>query len=200
MATDPKLLCSREEKTDREIANQRDVVDYLYDFVTKGRSRITESDVSEIHRLTIDGIYPCAGNFRDALTEVEITGTSHRPSHASQVRLDIRDMLDWLYGEGALKAPLKRAAYLMWKTNAIHPFNGGNGRVARSLAYLLILLEVAPVFAGESLPTKLKKRKGEYVDALQAADKDDLCPLETLILQCVQEQVTELCVRPGVRF
>jgi Fic family protein len=197
MAEDQKLMCSREEKADKEIANQRDVVDYLYDFVRKGRTRITESVVSEIHRLTIDGIYPCAGNFRDARTEVEITGTSHKPAHASQVRSDVRDMLDWVdAGEGALQTPLRRAAYLLWKTNAIHPFNGGNGRVARALAYLLILLEVAPVFAGESLPTKLKKRKGEYVDALKAADKGDLWPLKSLILQCVQEQVTELLRTP----
>ena len=75
-------------------------MEYLAAFVKQGRSRITESDVSEIHRLTIENIYPCAGDYRTALTLVEITGTDHKPSHPSQVRSDVRDMLDWLGGAG----------------------------------------------------------------------------------------------------
>lgn len=88
---DDKLLCPVEKKADLEIANQKLVVEYLADFVNKGRTRITEGDVLEIHRLTIERIYPCAGTFRDARTEVTITGTDHRPVHPSQVRLEIND-------------------------------------------------------------------------------------------------------------
>ena len=72
-------------------------------------------------------------------------------------------MLDWLYNDGRNYSPVYRAAYVMWKINAIHPFNGGNGRVARAVAYLVVVSEIAPVFAGESLPTKLKARKAERV-------------------------------------
>jgi len=197
MGTDVKLLCAPDDKARREIANQANVVDFLAEFARSGRTRIGESVVSEIHRLTTEGIYPCAGDYRDARTRVTITGTTHRPSHSSQVRSDVQDMLDWLYGEGRQQSPLRRAAFLLWKTNAIHPFNGGNDRVARALAYLVVLLEVAPVFAGESLPTKLKKRKSEYLDALQAADNGDLAPLETLVLACFQGQITELMVGPA---
>jgi Fic family protein len=84
----------------------------------------------------------------------------------------------------------------MWRINAIHPFNGGNWRVARALAYLVIVSEVAPVFAGESLPSKLRARKPEYLDGLQAADKGDLTQLEQLVLQCFQSQLAEMANRP----
>lgn len=192
MASSSKLLCSFEEKQTLEIENQAHVVEYLADFLAKSRSRITESDVSEIHRLTIQKIYPCAGNYRDVLTRVEITGTEHRPAHASQVRIDVRDMLDWLETHGRAESPVRRASYVLWKTNAIHPFNGGNGRVARALAYLVILMEVAPIFAGESFPTKLKSRKKEYLEALSAGDKGDLAPMERLVLECLKEQITDI--------
>jgi fido (protein-threonine AMPylation protein) len=43
-------------------------------------------------------------------------------------------MLEWLYDGGKDFSPVYRAAYVMWKTNAIHPFNGGNGRVAHAVA------------------------------------------------------------------
>ena len=165
MASNP-LLCPLEEKQALEIANQGHVAEYLAEFVKRGRSRITVSDVSEIHRLTIESIYPCAGNFRTALTLVEVTGTDHKPSHPSMVRSDVQDMLAWLEGEGRGASPVHRASYLLWRTTAIHPFNGGNGRVARALAYLVIVLEVAPIFAGEPLPAKLRARVPEYMAAL----------------------------------
>jgi fido (protein-threonine AMPylation protein) len=190
VASNP-LLCRPDEKQTIEITNQARVVEYLAEFVKNGRTRITESDVSEIHRLTIENIYPCAGNYRTALTLVEITDTDHEPSHPSKVRIDVRDMLDWLYGEGVSETPIHRASFVLWKTNAIHPFAGGNGRVARALAYLVIVIEIAPIFAGESLPAKLKARKREYIDGLKAADKGNLAILERLVLECVREQISE---------
>jgi cell filamentation protein, protein adenylyltransferase len=191
VATNP-LLCCTEEKQQIEITNQAHVVEYLAAFVKQGRSRITESDVSEIHRLTIENIYPCAGDYRTALTLVEITGTDHKPSHPSQVRSDVRDMLDWLGAQGLFESPIRKASYILWKTNAIHPFNGGNGRVARALAYLVIIINVAPIFAGEPLPSKLRARKLEYIEGLKAADKGNLATLEQLVLECVQEQISEI--------
>ncbi len=195
MASSP-LICRLDEKQTIEINNQGHVVEYLAEFVKRGRERITESDVSEIHRLTIEGIYPCAGNFRDVLTLVEITGTDHKPSHPSQVRSDVRDMLEWLYRDGRSESPIHRASFVLWKINAIHPFNGGNGRVARALAYLVVIIDVAPLFAGEPLPMKLKARKSEYIEALKAADREDLKPLEQLVLACIQAQISEIASGP----
>jgi len=91
----------------------------------------------------------------------------------------MRDLLDGLYDGIRAFGPVYRAAYVMWKIDAIHPFNGGNGRVARAVAYLWLSGELAPVFAGESLPTKLKARKPEYLDALQGADKGNLATLDS---------------------
>jgi Fic family protein len=196
MQPDEKLLCSPTEKVHLEIANQADVIEFLADFVKKGRTRITESDVLAIHQLTIKGIYPCSGNFRDVTTEIKIIGTDHKPSHASVVKTDVRDMLEWLYSGGKAFSPVYRAAYVMWKINAIHPFNGGNERVTRAVAYLVVVSEIAPVFAGESLPTKLKARKPEYLDRLQAADKGDLSKLELLVLECFESQFEDLARKP----
>jgi fido (protein-threonine AMPylation protein) len=189
---DEKLLCPLEKKSDIEIANQVEVAHYLADFVKKGRKRITEGDILQIHALTIEGLYPCAGHYRDALTKIEITDTQHKPAHPSQVRIEVNDMLEWLYSIGREKGSVHRAAHVLWKVNHTHPFNGGNGRVARSLAYLVIATEVAPVFQGEPLPAKLKKRKPEYIAGLKSADRGDLAPLEKLVLECFAEQIAEI--------
>jgi fido (protein-threonine AMPylation protein) len=190
------LLCKPDQKQTLEIRNQAEILDYLADFVKKGRSRITEGDLLALHWLTIHDIYPCAGKFRTALNYIEITDTDHKPAEPALVKIETQSMLDWLYTTGAHESPVHRASYLMWKTCAIHPFNGGNGRVARSLAYLLVVKEIAPIFAGESLPTKLKSRKPEYIAGLQAADAGDLSQLEQLVLQCLQEQIAEVAAKP----
>ena len=95
MSPDENLLCSPEEKVRLEIANQADVIEFLADFVAKGRTRM-----------------------------------------------------------------------------------------------------IAPVFAGESLPSKLKARKSEYLDGLQAADKGDLSKLEQLVLECFESQFSDLARKP----
>ena len=188
-----KLLCPIAKKTDIEIANHARVAEFLAEFVQRKRTRITLSDILQVHALTIEGIYPCAGNFRDALSLVEITDTDHKPAHPAHVRLDVNDMLEGLYSpEGRSKSALERASLVLWKLNAIHPFNGGNGRVARAIAYLVMVSEVAPIFAGEPLPAKLKRRKTEYVAGLKRADKGDLTPLQHLLLECFQQQLADI--------
>ncbi len=190
---DPKLICPSSSKAEIEVVNQQEVLEYIQDFVTKARTRITESDVLEIHRLTISGIYPCAGNFRTATTEIQITGSTHKPAHPALVRSGVSDMLDWHYGPvGQAKSVFLRAARMMWKVCSIHPFNGGNGRVARALAYLIIVSEAAPLFAGEPLPLKLKKRKSKYLSALKAADRGPLDQMEMLVFECVIEQLDDV--------
>ena len=189
---DKKLLCPLEEKVRREIQNQATVVEYLDEFIRNGRSRITEADVLAIHRLTIEGIYPCAGTYRGVTTQVTITDTDHEPAHPSMVQIEVRDMLEWLYNGGRDQSPISRAAYVVWKVNATHPFNGGNGRVARALAFLVLLSEVGPVFAGRPLPTIMKDKKDEYVVALKEGDHGNMVPMERLVLECFQAQLADI--------
>jgi len=68
--------------------------------------------------------------------------------------------------------------------------------VSRAVAYLGVVSEIAPVFAGESLPTKLKARKLEYSDGLQSADRGDLSNLEQLVLECFESQFDDLARKP----
>src|SRR5258706_1237538 len=125
MQLDDKLLCSPEEKVQREIANQAGVIEYLADFVAKRRTRITESDLLQIHALTIEGIYPCAGYYRHPTTRGEITATDPKPSHPPQLRLDTLDRLDWLYHGRRNFSPVDRACCIPFHLNPIHPINCG---------------------------------------------------------------------------
>ena len=71
----------------------------------------------------------------------------------------------------ATHTPEVRSAWLHHRFTQIHPFQDGNGRVARALASLVLLREgLFPLVVRES------DRK-EYIGALEAADDGDLGPL-----------------------
>jgi len=79
-----------------------------------------------------------------------------------------------LYEQSADVHPLIRAAWLHHRFICIHPFEDGNGRVARALT-LLLLLEA------KYAPLVVDRRDREaYIGALEAANEGDLRPLVRL--------------------
>jgi hypothetical protein len=72
-------------------------------------------------------------------------------------------------------APEIEAAWLHHRFVQIHPFQDGNGRVARALATLVCL-------RGGGFPLVVRaSEKAAYIEALRAADRADLQPLVALV-------------------
>ncbi len=72
-------------------------------------------------------------------------------------------------------APDVSAAWLHHRFTQIHPFQDGNGRVARAIASLVLI-------AARWFPLVVtSKDRAQYIEALGAADKGDLTPLIRLI-------------------
>jgi Fic family protein len=78
-------------------------------------------------------------------------------------------------------APEVEAAWLHHRFTQIHPFEDGNGRVARALATLVLLrAELFPFVVD-------RDQQGEYIDALEKADHGDLGLLVKMIARQQQE-------------
>lgn len=68
-------------------------------------------------------------------------------------------------------SPEVGAAFLHHRFTQIHPFQDGNGRVARALASLIFI-------KAEDFPiVVLDSERGTYIDSLEAADQGQLQPL-----------------------
>jgi len=78
-------------------------------------------------------------------------------------------------------APEVEAAWLHHRFTQVHPFEDGNGRVARALASLVLLRAKLFPFIVE------REDYGKYLDALEAADQGDLQSLVTMIAQQQQQ-------------
>jgi Fic family protein len=96
------------------------------------------------------------------------------------------DSLVSFYG-GLLQHGVKaivRSAWLHHRFTQIHPFQDGNGRVARALvAFVLIEAGLFPIVV------RREDRDVRYIAALECADSGDLSPLVTLFAEYERQQI-----------
>lgn len=164
-----------------------EVYDWLFDFVAQERPFGT-SWIKELHQLltrhqdsttAIDGL--------DRMVEVPLDrgawkrlpnnprrpdGSVHEYAPPELVSGEMDRLVEWHleHADGGV-SPEVEAAWLHHRFTQIHPFQDGNGRVARALATLVLI-------RAERFPMSVPPdRKSEYIDALERADAGDLDPL-----------------------
>ncbi|MBF0284842.1 MAG: Fic family protein [Magnetococcales bacterium] len=122
-------------------------------------------------------------------------GRMHEYCPPEHVQTEMDHLVAW-YGEWeAQKAPPEvLAAFLHHRFTQIHPFQDGNGRVARALATIVFLK--AGLF-----PLVIRDAKRTpYIDALEQADAGDLRPLCDLFARLQREAIlTALGIEQSVQ-
>lgn len=165
------LLCAEADKVRLENENAVDQIDTIAHLVNGyGITELRESHVLELHKLAIQLIYPCGGQYRSARDHVVITNSPHDVPEPALVPSLVRDALAWI-NDGSSGPPLERAAFALWRFNWIHPFRGGNGRTSRALAYLIVCMSERTMLPGaRTMPDLIYDRPHDYIDALRAVD------------------------------
>lgn len=189
------LLCIPGDKQRLEIANLEAAFEFVAGFFAddvEGRTACTRMSLLALHRLVISGLYPCAGEFRDAAVRVEVLGASFAPIPAYRLEHELGHMLDrarsWDRSSG-IRARIDLAAETLHRFNAIHPFRGGNGRVSRLLLHLM-LYEMRVLSPPEHMFDYIQSRRGAYLHALQSGDVGELQPIRDFIHRGVIDRNT----------
>ncbi|MBI3527387.1 MAG: Fic family protein [Betaproteobacteria bacterium] len=100
-------------------------------------------------------------------------GTIHEYCPPIHVEAEMENLLGWLSDYSA-EDPIIVATWLHHRFTQIHPYQDGNGRVARVLTTLVLLrAELLPLVIDRDL-------RGEYISALESADFGDLASLASL--------------------
>lgn len=109
-----------------------------------------------------------AGQYKTRPNSV-ITRTGERFEYASpdETPALMSDLVDWYNQEEARGdlSPVELAALFHYRYIRIHPFEDGNGRIARLLVNYILSRHGYPMIVVRS------RKKKEYLDALSAADK-----------------------------
>lgn len=151
------------------------------DFYRSSRP-LLEIDIRQLHKFTLPN-ETHAGSYKRQ--EVQIAGSSVTPSTVLDVQEHVRQLVSWL-NETETDPPLASAVVHSWLT-IIHPFEDGNGRMARLLANIVLLKSGWPpliIRASDRL---------QYLDTLSHSDDaGDILPTFDLFIKSIRRGLREL--------
>ncbi len=139
-----------------------------YDFMFslfRGRA-IAERDICKLHELFYTHIHPeAAGVYRTR--ECVITGSKYPVAKPEDIAAEMQILEQWIDSSRGKLHPVALAAELHKRFVFIHPFEDGNGRVARLIMNLALLQE------GYMLAVIPPVLRQEYIALLERAHEDD---------------------------
>ena len=163
----------------QEVINYRNVMEYIDKIAESGKESeivLTQEMLKEIHRLTAERVLPSdeAGIFRAVKVVIRNTATGEitfRPPPPVEVPYLIDDFFAWVTSPlGKSVHPLLRAGILHYELVRIHPFTDANGRTARAMALLLLMLEGYQVKKFFALEEYYDAHPADYYDALKGVE------------------------------
>jgi Fic family protein len=102
-----------------------------------GKKAIAERDILGLHRAIMSGIISSAGEYRQG--DVQIREASFTPPPAYMVQDLVRELVTFVGENPEELRPIELAAHVHYYMAWIHPFDDGNGRMARLLMNLILL-------------------------------------------------------------
>ena len=146
--------------------------------ILKSHQYITEEKIKAIHKIILAGINDeWAGKYRE--TEVFIRGFNVDLPQPKKVPYMMAEFEQWL--QGIEEHAVRVAADAHYKFVAIHPFVDGNGRTARLLMNLILLIHGYPMAIIHN------EERTQYLEILNAAQtKGNLEPFYTMVATAVE--------------
>lgn len=173
------------------IRDHQEAVEWLFEIVRQERP-LTTSFIKELHHLmTRKQTHADGVDMFGRATKIELRhgqfkqrpnnptrsdGATHEYCPPEHVDAEMDRLIEFHNGHIEREVPPDlEAAWLHHRFIQIHPFQDGNGRVARAIASLVLLR------AGWFPLVVRAKERSDYIDTLEAADTGDLGPLTELV-------------------
>ncbi len=190
------------EQVDAILRDTKEALDGLFDFI-KSKEPLTTSYIRQLqqqlmrHVDTYDGYTPDGELVKQSLGKGEYKRVPNNPSRngkiahvycpPEQVEGQMEELVRIFNGlDEAVWPPEVRAAWLHHAFAQIHPFQDGNGRVARGLASLVL------VKAGLAPLTVTRDMHPRYIRSLEAADEGRPQPLIDFFESAIYRQIVSL--------
>lgn len=91
----------------------------------------------------------------------------------SRLATEMRAFLDWFNGEAALDPVLKAAIAHLWFVT-VHPFDDGNGRIARAIADMALARSEGSPLRFYSMSAQIRQERKDYYAILETTQKGGL--------------------------
>ncbi len=164
------------DKSEKMIANNYKAMLFIKDHTEQ---KLTPDFIKEIHKIVADGTMDerFMGEFRDnddVVVQDSLTGeVFHQPIPNEQIESSVQQLCDFINDEGEFLHPLIKGIILHYAIAYIHPFEDGNGRVARTLFYWYELKSGYWIMEYLALSRYIKNHKGAYEESYIFGESDD---------------------------
>ncbi|PWQ99585.1 Fic family protein [Leucothrix arctica] len=172
--------------------NHAEAIDLLFDVVAQKRD-ISESLIKEINALLLVGVKSTPaldtngqrvqkpatpGQYKSQPNHVlQQDGSIHHYVEPLQVPLEMQQLCEWVNESKDKHHPVIIAGIAHYNMVRIHPFDDGNGRGARILMNLVLLMQAyTPVIVRNA-------KRRVYLQALSAADTGNIVPFLQFIAE-----------------
>lgn len=145
----------------------------------RGPQRPREFELRALHSVVMPTM-PTAGRYKQDTNE--IGGSAHTPLPPWDTPRAMQELMKW-FDHGSGDPVLDAAIGHAWLTH-IHPFDDGNGRMARLIANLALIQAGFP-----PLLLRSGADREMYLDALAASDDGDILPLYDLFARSLRRVV-----------
>ena len=183
-----------------DIKGHNEAINFLTSLVKDERD-LTEGDVRDLHKIILVEPYQSAaqtpdgqettktisiGEYKKLPNHVKtLTGEIHYYATPEEVPIKMHEWVQWYNQARHNKKihPSVLAAFVHHRFVAIHPFDDGNGRLARILMNLILMKNGYP-------PAIIKlKERTDYYAALNQADKNEYVPIIEFVAEAVLESM-----------
>lgn len=178
------VISGKPLKDQLEAINHAKALDFIKNLadVKKSHQFITEEEILGIHKIILTGINDyAAGRYRNI--EVFIRGVDVEFPGPQKVPRLMENFIQWLEGEQS-KHPVKVAADAHFKLVSIHPFIDGNGRTARLLMNLILIINGYPMAVVRS------EERTQYLQAVNTGQvRGDLTLFYKMMVEAVERSL-----------
>ncbi len=178
------VISGKPLKDQLEAINHAKALDFIKNLadVKKSHQFITEEEILGIHKIILTGINDyAAGHYRNI--EVFIKGVDVEFPSPQKVPRLMKDFIHWLEGEQS-KHPVKVAADAHFKLVSIHPFIDGNGRTARLLMNLILIIN------GYPMAVVRNEERTHYLQAVNTGQaRGDLTAFYKMMVEAVERSL-----------
>ena len=125
-----------------EATNHASALDFIKEQINRKPSDICERDILKIHEIILDRIdRENAGIYRRV--PVRISGSAVVLPNPKKVQILMDEFISWIENETKMHA-VELAAEAHYRFVTIHPFTDGNGRTARLLMNMILMMKGYP--------------------------------------------------------
>lgn len=167
----------------QEILGMEAALHFINQTLPKRMGNLHIQDILDIHRRVLGFVDPIgSGIFRKS----QVFVGSHVPPPADQIEALMDAFINWLNSEPFIELhPIEMAALAHYKLVYIHPFYDGNGRTARLLMNLILMMAGYPPII---IPVH---RRHDYYAHIESANAGDVRPFIRFIAACAERALDE---------